>query len=118
MRTPSVAFQRRIQAVADYFAGPAVLAAALAMTVASLPVRADDLMPVPASGTAGFRCSGQIIEVGTSMNKVMENCGPPTQDLGDRWIYNRGSDQFTIIIHVQPDNTVGQIDQAQAGYTP
>lgn len=88
-------------------------------------IQADDLftqdqnlMPVPASGTDSFRCSGQIIEVGASMNKVLENCGPPTQDLGDRWIYNRGSDQFTIIVHVQPDNTVGQIEQAPAGYSP
>jgi len=78
----------------------------------------DNLMPMPSSESAGFRCSGQIIDVGMSMNKVMENCGPPTQDLGDRWIYNRGSDQFTIIIHVQPDNTVGQIQQAPAGYSP
>lgn len=78
----------------------------------------DNLMPMPASQSAGFRCSGQIIDVGMSMNKVLENCGPPTQDLGDRWIYNRGPDQFTIIIHVQPDNTVGQIEQAPAGQAP
>lgn len=78
----------------------------------------DNLMPVPASGSDGFRCGGQIIEQGMSLNKVREYCGPPTQDAGDRWIYNRGPEQFTIIIHVQPDNTVGQIDQAPAGYSP
>jgi hypothetical protein len=76
---------------------------------------ADDLMPVPASQTAGFRCGGQIIDVGMSLNKVQEYCGPPTENTGDRWIYNRGPDQFTIIIHVQPDNTVGMIEEQPAG---
>ena len=43
--------------------------------------------------------------------KVQELCGAPTQQLGDRWSYDRGPDKFAIIIHIEPDNTVGMIEE-------
>lgn len=75
---------------------------------------ADDDSMMPTTGTDSFRCGGQLVEMGMSLKKVQEYCGTPTEQTGDRWIYRRGPDQFTIVIHVQPDNTVGLIEEEPA----
>jgi hypothetical protein len=62
-----------------------------------------------ASGS--FRCGGHIVEMGMSLDKVREYCGAPTRETGDRWIYDRGSEELIVIIHVEPDNTVGAIEE-------
>ena len=72
---------------------------------------ADDDSLMPPTGTDSFRCANGIVEDGMPMTKVQELCGAPTQQLGDRWIYDRGPDKFTIIIHVEQDNTVGMIEE-------
>ena len=72
---------------------------------------ADDDSLMPPTGTDSFRCANGIVEDGMPMTKVQELCGAPTQQTGDRWIYNRGPEKFTIIIHVEPDNTVGMIEE-------
>ena len=72
---------------------------------------ADDDNLMPATGTDSFRCGNGIVEDGMPLAKVQEMCGAPTQQMGDRWIYDRGPDKFTIIIHVEADNTVGMIEE-------
>lgn len=72
---------------------------------------ADDDGMMPPTGLDSFRCGNGIVEDGMSMDKVQELCGAPTQQLGDRWIYDRGPDKFTIIIHIEQDNTVGMIEE-------
>jgi len=72
---------------------------------------ADDGNLMPTTGTDSFRCGNGLVENGMPLAKVQEMCGAPTQQMGDRWIYDRGPDKFRIIIHVQPDNTVGMIEE-------
>ena len=72
---------------------------------------ADDDSMMPATGTDSFRCGDDLVENGMSLKKVQEICGAPTQQFGDRWIYDRGPDKFAIIIHIEPDNTVGMIEE-------
>ena len=72
---------------------------------------ADDGNAIPSSGTEGFRCGSHIIDNGMALERVQEYCGEPTRQTDDRWIYDRGPDKFTVIIHVQPDNTVGLIEE-------
>ena len=76
---------------------------------------ADDGSLMPATGTDSFRCGSHLVENGMALAQVQEYCGAPTQQTGDRWIYQRGEDKFTIIIHVQPDNTVGMIEEQPPG---
>lgn len=91
------------------------IALCLALTAIppSLVLAGEDNM-MPTTGTDSFRCGTYLVETGMSLNKVQEYCGPPTRQTGDKWIYERGPDQFTIVIHVQPDNTVGSIDEKPA----
>lgn len=69
--------------------------------------------PAFAEGTDSFRCGSQIIEVGAPASKVRDACGDPDDIDGYDWTYERGSGQFTIIVHMAPDNTVSSIDQDQ-----
>ncbi len=75
---------------------------------------ADDGNMMPTTGTDSFRCGSHLVEMGMKLEKVQEYCGEPTRQTGDRWIYERGPDKFTIIIHLQPDNTVGMIEEQPA----
>lgn len=64
-----------------------------------------------AFASGSFRCGSHIVETGMSLDKVREYCGEPTTQSGDRWIYDRGAEELVIVIHVQPDNTVGAIEE-------
>jgi hypothetical protein len=67
------------------------------------------------SGTAfandSFRCGAKIVEMNMSRAEVLERCGPPTVETGDQWVYDRGPDQFTIIVHFAPNDTVSRIEE-------
>lgn len=67
-------------------------------------------LATPANASEEFRCGSRIIEDGMNMDKVRELCGDPTEETGDRWVYDRGPDRFIVVLHVQPDNTVGLIE--------
>jgi hypothetical protein len=75
------------------------LLAGLALGAASMARASED-----------FTCNGHIIEEGMDLDVVQSYCGPPRDQSGDRWIYDRGPDELLIILHVQPDNTVGDIE--------
>lgn len=72
---------------------------------------ADDDSTMSPTGTDSFRCGNGLVEDGMPLAKVQELCGAPTQQLADRWIYDRGPDKFVIIIHIEQDNTVGMIEE-------
>ena len=46
------------------------------------------------------RCPGGVISIGDQRYSVLEKCGKPTatEDWGDRWVYNRGPDEFVLYI--------------------
>ena len=76
------------------------------------------LMLGPASyavADGDFVCDGHIIESGMSLSQVQEYCGPPTSQTADRWIYDRGPDLLIEVIHVEADNTVGDIEEQPHG---
>ena len=62
-----------------------------------------------------FVCDGHIIEEGMSLSQVKDYCGPPTDQSGDRWTYDRGPDELIKIIHVAPDGTVSSIEEQPHG---
>lgn len=63
--------------------------------------------------TDTFNCGQGFIEAGTPKAEVQRLCGEPTsQPAEDRWVYNRGPEQFTTTIYFEADDTVGRIDQA------
>ena len=58
-----------------------------------------------------FICDGHIIEEGMSTSQVKEFCGPPTDETGDRWTYDRGPDELIIVLHIGGDDTVSDIEE-------
>ena len=46
------------------------------------------------------RCPGGVISIGDQRYNVLEKCGKPTaiEDWGDRWMYDRGPDEFILYI--------------------
>ncbi len=67
-------------------------------------------LPWPASASEEFRCGSHLVEAGMSLEKVREYCGEPTEQSADRWIYDRGSTHLLVVLHIEPDNTVGLIE--------
>ena len=65
--------------------------------------------------TDTFNCGQGFVEEGTSAEDVLRLCGEPTTRLAeDKWVYERGAEQFTTTIYFEADQTVGRIDQAAA----
>ena len=60
-----------------------------------------------------FYCGTHIIEEGDSKAKVEENCGQPTSRSEDRWVYDRGENEFTITLHFEGDGTVNRIEETE-----
>jgi Protein of unknown function (DUF2845) len=58
-----------------------------------------------------FRCGDQLVMVGDTAASLLERCGEPTAREPDHWIYARGADQYTVVVYISPDGTVGQIEQ-------
>jgi len=70
--------------------------------------------PAGAFADTGFRCGTYIVSQGLFMEKVLEYCGEPTERMDDdTWVYNRGSEEFTVIVHFAPDNTVDRITNTE-----
>ena len=71
----------------------------------------SSLFLVFATGIAdvGFRCGSHLIDVGDKREEVLEHCGEPTSERGWTWVYDRGSSEFSILIHFEADGTVGRI---------
>lgn len=78
---------------------PTVLTMAVVLVTLLLPA----LAPQPA---LAFRCGGQLVEVGESMESLYASCGPPSLKLtprttgGEVWFYNQGSSQFQTKITI------------------
>lgn len=50
-----------------------------------------------------FRCGGHIIADGDNKVKVLEHCGQPTDREDNKWIYDRGQEQFLVVVHFAGD---------------
>ena len=58
-----------------------------------------------------FRCGDKLVMVGDTSASLLEKCGEPTSQESDHWIYVRGEGQYTVVVYIAPDGTVGQIEQ-------
>jgi hypothetical protein len=47
-----------------------------------------------------FRCGTKLVDVGDSEYDLLDRCGEPSARDGNRWIYDRGPEQLTIIVKV------------------
>jgi len=63
-----------------------------------------------AYGDDNFYCGETIIENGMQRAMVLEYCGEPTAREGDQWIYDRGDEQFLVVLHFDGDQ-VSEIEQ-------
>ena len=43
-------------------------------------------------------CGRSVIRVGDPMHKVRQECGEPSYERGNQWMYDRGPGYFTIVI--------------------
>ena len=56
------------------------------------------------------RCGSHVIDEGLHKSQVMAYCGEPTFVSGLKWTYERGKDQFTMIVHFYSDDTVDRVE--------
>ena len=69
-------------------------------------------MIVPSTSFAeSFRCGSHVIETGMEQSKVREYCGPPTEEAGWTWHYDRGPGRMTMLVHFEADGTVNRIEE-------
>lgn len=45
-----------------------------------------------------MRCGGKLVEIGDNEYQVLNKCGRPTYEHGNRWIYDRGPGRFLKIL--------------------
>lgn len=60
------------------------------------------LFSVFATSTASAldkRCGTSLLKEGDSEYTVLRKCGEPSAFIGNRWIYDRGSTHFVLIVH-------------------
>jgi len=57
-----------------------------------------------------FRCGSDVSSQGVHWDKVLENCGEPTERSEDTWVYDRGPEDFTVTVHFGADGTVNRIE--------
>lgn len=50
-----------------------------------------------------FYCGDSIISTGDEKFSVEQHCGKPDQIEEDKWIYERGPEQMTLIVHFDQD---------------
>jgi hypothetical protein len=79
--------------------------------LASLSLLTGLVLASTAAIGSTFYCGTHIIEEGDSKAKVEENCGPPTSQSYDQWVYDRGENEFTITLHFEGDGTVNRIEE-------
>ncbi len=48
------------------------------------------LLVACAETVQAFRCGHQLVRSGDSENEVVEKCGQPSHEHGNRWYYDRG----------------------------
>jgi hypothetical protein len=56
------------------------------------------------------RCGSHIIDEGMHKSQVLAYCGEPTFVSGMKWTYERGKDQFTMIVRFYSDDTVDRVE--------
>ena len=56
------------------------------------------------------RCGSHVIDEGMQKSQVLAYCGEPTFVSGMKWTYERGKDQFTMIVRFYSDDTVDRVE--------
>jgi hypothetical protein len=56
------------------------------------------------------RCGSHVIDEGMHKSQVLAYCGEPTFVSGMKWTYERGKDQFTMIVRFYSDDTVDRVE--------
>lgn len=62
-----------------------------------------------------IRCGTQVIDEDSHQREVLKHCGEPTERRASSWYYDRGSDQFGVTIHFNPDGEVDRITDDAIG---
>ncbi len=79
--------------------------------LASLSLLAGLVLASTAALGGSFYCGQHIITEGDTKAKVAENCGPPTYQSQDQWVYDRSTTQFTVTLHFGADGTVNRLEE-------
>jgi hypothetical protein len=58
-----------------------------------------------------FYCGEKLIEEGMTQDQVIQFCGEPASRSGYNWTYDRGPEEFSVLVYFEPDGTVGNIEQ-------
>jgi hypothetical protein len=58
-----------------------------------------------------FYCGTHIIDLDMPSGEVIKYCGEPTERNEDLWTYDRGEEEFPVVLHIEPDGTVGRIEE-------
>ena len=64
-----------------------------------------------AFGSLGFRCDGDIIDVGDSETELLEKCGEPDLREGYRMYYERPGQDYMIEVHIGADGNINRIGE-------
>ena len=64
-----------------------------------------------AEAADSFRCGDDLVLVGDTVASVLQKCGEPTDRSADHLVYKRSEGQFTVVVYIAPDGTVGQIEE-------
>lgn len=64
-----------------------------------------------ASADDEFYCGSKIVTEGLSKAQVLERCGEPRDKSVDQWVYDRGPDDFDVLLHFDGDNQVERITE-------
>ena len=76
------------------------LAVVISAVFVGMPAMADTM-----------RCGTQVIDDESHQRDVLEHCGEPTEKRGSAWYYERGTTQFGVTVHFQPDGEVERIEE-------
>ena len=64
-----------------------------------------------AQASLGFRCGGDIIDVGDSEAELLEKCGEPDFREGYRMYYERDGQDYMIEVHIGADGNINRIGE-------
>jgi hypothetical protein len=69
------------------------------------------LVITAANADESFRCGSYLVETGDDRETVLERCGQPTTEEGWTWTYDRGPEEFKVIVHFDANGSVNRIEE-------
>lgn len=55
---------------------------------------------IPSTFADTLRCGTALVAIGDSEPELLQKCGPPTAQDGNRWFYDRGDTALPMIVEV------------------